>query len=163
MHNRLSSIHLFLCSVYFDGLRRVLTRIISITNGAYKDDPTIMAWELINEPRCQEDYSGKTVQEIGMEGFYGDSTPEKKHHNPGYQVGADFIGSSLIDEIDFATTIHAYPDIWLSEQNHGSQTAFVRRWMWCHWDDAMKTLKKPLVFAEFGKSKRSPRTSVMCT
>lgn len=49
--------------------------------------------------------------EIGMEGFYGDSTPEKKQLNPGYQVGADFILSNLVDEIDFAT-IHAYPDIW---------------------------------------------------
>ncbi|CAL9096839.1 unnamed protein product [Musa acuminata var. zebrina] len=49
--------------------------------------------------------------EIGMEGFYGDSTPEKKHYNPGYQVGTDFIRSKLIDEIDFAT-IYAYLDIW---------------------------------------------------
>ncbi|CAL9187442.1 unnamed protein product [Musa hybrid cultivar] len=48
--------------------------------------------------------------EIGMEGFHGDSTPEKKHYNPGYQVGTDFISSNLIDEINFVT-IHAYPDI----------------------------------------------------
>jgi mannan endo-1,4-beta-mannosidase len=25
------------------------------------DEPTIMAWELINEPHCHVDYSGKTV------------------------------------------------------------------------------------------------------
>ena len=49
--------------------------------------------------------------EIGMEGFYGDSMPEKKVNNPGYQVGTDFISNNLIKEIDF-TTIHAYPDIW---------------------------------------------------
>nr|CAN71607.1 hypothetical protein VITISV_015565 [Vitis vinifera]CAN71993.1 hypothetical protein VITISV_023481 [Vitis vinifera] len=89
-----------------------------------------MAWELINEPRCQVDYSGKTlngwIQEmasfvksidsnhlltVGMEGFYGDSMPEKKAINPGYQVGTDFISNHLIKEIDFST-IHAYPDIW---------------------------------------------------
>ncbi|URE31659.1 KH domain [Musa troglodytarum] len=51
----------------------------------------------------------KHMLEIGMEGFYGDSMPEKKQYNPGYQVGTDFITSNLIDEIDFAT-IHAYPD-----------------------------------------------------
>lgn len=49
--------------------------------------------------------------EIGMEGFYGDSMPEKKQYNPGYQVGTDYITSNLIEEIDFST-IHAYPDVW---------------------------------------------------
>ncbi|GMP79148.1 hypothetical protein CsSME_00034810 [Camellia sinensis var. sinensis] len=49
--------------------------------------------------------------EIGMEGFYGDSMPERKLVNPSYQVGTDFISSNLIKDIDF-TTIHPYPDIW---------------------------------------------------
>ncbi|CAL9086362.1 unnamed protein product [Musa acuminata var. zebrina] len=159
---------------YKNHVQRVLTRINTITNVAYKDDPTIMAWELINEPRCQADYSGKTVNawvqemasytksldskhmlEIGMEGFYGDSMPEKKQYNPGYQVGTDFITSNLIDEIDFAT-IHAYPDVWLAAQDDASQTAFAKRWMWSHWDDAAKILKKPLVLTEFGLSKKDP-------
>ncbi|CAA0827035.1 Mannan endo-1-4-beta-mannosidase 7, partial [Striga hermonthica] len=109
-------------------VQRVLNRINTITGVAYKDDPTIMAWELINEPRCQADYSGDTVNawvqemashvksidskhllEVGMEGFYGDSFPDRKQYNPGYQVGTDFITTNLIEEIDF-TTIHAYPD-----------------------------------------------------
>lgn len=42
-------------------LQKVVTRLSSITKVAYKDDPTIMAWELMNEPRDQADYSGKTV------------------------------------------------------------------------------------------------------
>ncbi|KAL6315247.1 hypothetical protein AAG906_000325 [Vitis piasezkii] len=54
-----------------------------------------MAWELMNEPRCQADSSERMgwvqemasfvksmdknhLLEIGMEGFYGDSMPEKK-------------------------------------------------------------------------------------
>lgn len=32
----------------------------------------------------------------------------------------------------------------------------MQRWIWSHWDDAVKVLKKPLVFAEFGKSKKDP-------
>lgn len=42
-------------------VQRVVTRFNTITKIAYRDDPTIMAWELINEPRCQADYSGRTV------------------------------------------------------------------------------------------------------
>lgn len=42
-------------------LQNVVTRFNTITRVAYKDDPTIMAWELINEPRDQADYSGKTI------------------------------------------------------------------------------------------------------
>ena len=48
---------------------------------------------------------------IGMEGFYGDSMPEKKAINPGYQVGTYLIINHLTKEIDF-TTIYVYPDIW---------------------------------------------------
>ncbi|KAK3038232.1 hypothetical protein RJ639_030841 [Escallonia herrerae] len=115
---------------YKNHIQKVITRFNTITRVAYKDDPTIMAWELMNEPRCQVDYSGRTINgwvqematyvksmdqkhllEIGMEGFYGDTMPERKQINPGYQVGTDFISNNLIKEIDFAT-IHAYPDIW---------------------------------------------------
>ncbi|WOG97541.1 hypothetical protein DCAR_0416882 [Daucus carota subsp. sativus] len=144
---------------YRNHVQRVMTRINTITKRAYKDDSTIMSWELINEPRCDVDYSGRTVngwvQEmaslvksidkkhlltIGMEGFYGDTMPEKKQFNPGYQVGTDYISNHLIKEIDFAT-IHAYPDI-------------------CHHTDAKTILKKPLVIAEFGKSSKDPGFSL---
>ncbi|KAJ4795320.1 hypothetical protein LUZ62_046566 [Rhynchospora pubera] len=159
---------------YKNHIKSIISRVNTFTKIVYKDEPAIMAWELINEPRCQSDYSGKTIHawveemagytksldgnhllEVGMEGFYGDSMPEKKQYNPGYQVGTDYINSNLIKEIDFAT-IHAYPDIWLSGQNDGSQNTFVQRWMWSHWEDARTILKKPLVFAEFGKSKKDP-------
>ncbi|KAI3863042.1 hypothetical protein MKW92_032445 [Papaver armeniacum] len=159
---------------YKNHVKKVLTRFNTITKVAYKDDPTIMAWELMNEPRCQADTSGKTVQgwvqematytksidnkhllEIGMEGFYGDSMPEKKQNNPGYQVGTDFISNNLIKEIDFAT-IHAYPDIWLSGQNDYAQLGFVQKWMSSHWEDSKTILRKPLVFSEFGKSSKDP-------
>jgi len=40
----------------------VLTRRNNFTGVVYKDDPTIMAWELMNEIRCPSDHSGNTVQ-----------------------------------------------------------------------------------------------------
>ncbi|KAL5776110.1 hypothetical protein ACOSP7_009036 [Xanthoceras sorbifolium] len=157
---------------YKNHIKKVLTRINTITRIAYKDEPTIMAWELINEPRCQADYSGKTLNgwvqemasylksidnrhllEIGMEGFYGDSVPDRKQFNPGYEVGTDFISNNLIKEIDF-TTIHAYPDQWVFGQSDRAQMQFLLRWMTSHWTDSKNIVKKPLIFSEFGKSNR---------
>ncbi|KAK2975622.1 hypothetical protein RJ640_021067 [Escallonia rubra] len=170
--------NLVLKGYYKNHIEKVITRFNTITRVAYKDDPTIMAWELMNEPRCQADYSGRTINgwvqemathvksmdrkhllEIGMEGFYGDTMPERKQINPGYQVGTDFISNNMIKEIDFAT-IHAYPDIWLSGQNDDAQMAFMQRWMSSHWDDSRRILKKPLVIAEFGKSSKDPGYSL---
>lgn len=54
----------------------------------------------------------KHLLDVGMEGFYGNSTPEKKYLNPGGIVfGTDFLIHNQIKGIDFAT-FHAYPDIW---------------------------------------------------
>ncbi|GAY59942.1 hypothetical protein CUMW_198320 [Citrus unshiu] len=163
---------------YKNHVKKVLTRINTITRIAYKDDPTIMAWELINEARCQADYSGKTLNnwvqemasyvksidnkhllEIGLEGFYGDSIPDKKQFNPGYQVGTDFISNNMIKEIDF-TTIHAYPDQWLPGKNDYAQMQFVQKWLASHWTDSKTILKKPLVFSEFGKSSKEAGFSI---
>ncbi|XP_019261198.1 PREDICTED: mannan endo-1,4-beta-mannosidase 1 [Nicotiana attenuata] len=164
--------HPILKDYYKNHIKKIVTRFNTITKVAYRDDPTIMAWELINEPRDQTDYSGKTLNawvqemasfvksldnkhllEVGMEGFYGDSVPERKAVNPGYQVGTDFISNHLINEIDFAT-IHAYTDQWVSGQNDEAQLAWMQRWVTSHWEDAKTILKKPLVLAEFGKSSR---------
>lgn len=163
---------------YKNHVQRIITRVNTITGIAYRDDTTIMAWELMNEPRCQADYSGRTVNgwiqemasfvksldrhhllEVGMEGFYGDTMPERKQINPGYQVGTDFITNNLVSEIDFAT-IHAYPDQWLSGQNEDSQMEFMQRWMWSHYEDSRVILKKPLVIAEFGKSSNDPEYNI---
>ncbi|RAL43003.1 unnamed protein product [Cuscuta campestris] len=159
---------------YKNHVKRVITRVNTITGIAYMDDPTIMAWELMNEPRCATDYSGKTVNdwveemagyvksldkkhllEIGMEGFYGESKPERQEYNPGYSVGTDYITNHMVQDIDFAT-IHAYTDQWESGKSDEEQMAFMVRWISSHWQDAENILKKPLVLAEFGKSSHDP-------
>ncbi|CAD5178060.1 unnamed protein product [Musa acuminata subsp. malaccensis] len=161
---------------YKNHVQKVLTRVNTITKVAYKDDPTILSWELMNEPRCEVDYSGQTVTawvkemaaytksidskhllQVGFEGFYGNSTPDKiKLYNPnGYQLGTDFITSNQVNEIDY-TTIHAYPDIWLQGQSEEARKTFLQQWFSSHWNDSVKVLGKPLVFAEFGKSKTAP-------
>lgn len=48
--------------VLFSYSQTVLTRRNIYTGIEYRDDPTIFAWELINEPRCMTDPSGDTLQ-----------------------------------------------------------------------------------------------------
>ncbi|XP_042497684.1 mannan endo-1,4-beta-mannosidase 7 [Macadamia integrifolia] len=159
---------------YKNHVKTVLTRFNSITGIAYKDDPTIMAWELMNEPRCTSDLSGRTVQawitemasfvksidrnhllEAGLEGFYGETSPQKKQYNPGFQQGTDFISNNQIAGIDFAT-VHSYPDQWLSSSSDQDQLFFLNNWLTSHIQDAQNVLRKPLLLAEFGKSAKDP-------
>ncbi|CAA0827134.1 Mannan endo-1-4-beta-mannosidase 7 [Striga hermonthica] len=160
---------------YKNHVKAVLTRVNSITGVAYKDEPTILGWELMNEPRCQSDLSGKAIQdwvaemsahvksidtnhlvEIGMEGFYGESVPEKKQNNPGYEVGTDFISNNLVPQVDFAT-IHIYPDQWFVApgSSEEGQAEFVEKWIEEHVEDTKNIVRKPLLVTEFGKSSRS--------
>ncbi|XP_062206416.1 mannan endo-1,4-beta-mannosidase 1-like [Phragmites australis] len=160
---------------YKNHVKTVLTRVNTITGVAYKDDPTIMAWELMNEPRCQSDLSGNTIQswitemaahvksidgkhllEAGLEGFYGASSSYRSSVNPsGYQVGTDFIANNQVLGIDFAT-VHSYPDQWLPSWDDQSQLRFLGSWLDAHIADAGGALGKPLLIAEFGKSRKDP-------
>lgn len=53
--------HPVLKDYYKNHVKKIVTRVNTMTRIAYRDDSTIMAWELINEPRCNADYSGKIV------------------------------------------------------------------------------------------------------
>ncbi|MBA0560764.1 hypothetical protein Golob_017642, partial [Gossypium lobatum] len=159
---------------YKNHVKTVLNRYNSFTGMHYKDDPTIMAWELMNEPRCTSDPSGRTIQawimemashvksidrnhllEAGLEGFYGQSTPQKKRLNPSLDIGTDFIANNQIPGIDFAT-VHSYPDQWLSSSTEQYQLSFLNNWLDAHIRDARIILRKPILLAEFGKSWKDP-------
>ncbi|XP_020868090.1 LOW QUALITY PROTEIN: mannan endo-1,4-beta-mannosidase 1 [Arabidopsis lyrata subsp. lyrata] len=166
---------------YKNHVKTVLTRKNTITGRMYKDDPTIFSWELINEPRCNVTGSNilqnwvkemasyvKSIDsihllEIGLEGFYGDSIPERTVYNPGGRVltGTDFISNNQIPDIDFAT-IHIYPDSWLPLQSSrtGEQDTFVDRWIGSHIEDCNNIIMKPLLITEFGKSSKYPGFSL---
>ncbi|XP_028791425.1 mannan endo-1,4-beta-mannosidase 4-like [Neltuma alba] len=163
---------------YKNHIQAVLTRNNTITGVAYKDDPAIFAWELMNEPRSQYDNSGKTIQDwvsemaayvksvdgnhlldVGLEGFYGETMPERKQINPGYGVGTDFISNNQVPEIDF-TTIHLYPDQWVGGSDDAAQSEFVDKWVEAHIEDSDKVIGKPILLSEFGTSSRSSGYSV---
>ncbi|KAL3654839.1 Mannan endo-1,4-beta-mannosidase 6 [Castilleja foliolosa] len=162
---------------YKANVNTVLNRVNTLTNITYKDDPTIFAWELINEPRCESDPSGNKLQnwieemavyvksidpkhlvEIGLEGFYGPSTPNKVQYNPNtyaQQVGTDFIRNHQVLGVDFAS-VHIYPDSWISQSITEAHIEFTKSWVEAHIEDAEKYLGMPVVFTEFGVSTKDP-------
>ena len=128
--------------MYKAHLRYFTSRVNSISGVVYRDDQTIFAWNLLNEPRCTG--CGWAMQEwivemsqymkaidphhmvtVGEEGFYS-STCERVHLNPGagkrrtgiasspwaLQEGQDFNANHAVAHVDFST-LHAWPDNWL--------------------------------------------------
>ncbi|CAN0885069.1 Mannan endo-1,4-beta-mannosidase 1 [Linum grandiflorum] len=152
---------------YKNHVKVVLTRVNTVTGVAYKDDPTIFAWELMNEPRST-DFSGALVQnwvtemaaylksidachmlEVGLEGFYGPSD-----QNLNWPFGTDFLSNNDIPFIDFATT-HLYADLWYATKLLPF-TSFLLQQYFNIEVDCNVILRKPLVMTEFGKSFKQP-------
>ncbi|KAJ3692082.1 hypothetical protein LUZ60_012432 [Juncus effusus] len=155
-------------------MKTILTRKNHLTGIEYRDDPTIFAWELMNEPQCLSDPSGDTLQEwieemsqyiksidskhlltVGLEGFYSKTNhQEKLNVNPKEwysMIGSDFIRNSKISPIDFAS-VHIYPDQWLEEAGFDEKINFTTKWMNYHIEDGEKELNKPVLCTEFGLS-----------
>ncbi|KAG8481435.1 hypothetical protein CXB51_026225 [Gossypium anomalum] len=169
--------HPTLRSYYKSHVKAVLNRVNTFTNITYKNDPTIFAWELMNEPRCTSDPSGDTLQswiaemaayvksldakhmvEIGLEGFYGPSAPARTQFNPNSyatQVGTDFIRNHQALGVDFAS-VHIYADSWISPTISDAHLEFTKSWMEAHIEDAEKYLGMPVIFSEFGVSRKDP-------
>ncbi|KAH7316057.1 hypothetical protein KP509_21G076800 [Ceratopteris richardii] len=162
---------------YKNHVKAMLNRVNSITGVQYKDDPTIFAWELINEPRCPNDPSGDTLQAwieemasylksidrnhmlgLGSEGFYGPSYPTRIMENPdeyALLLGTDFLRNHNVECIDFAGA-HGYPDSWFgSDASVVQKTVFVENWLAAHIADCTSLLKKPFLFGEFGLSSKT--------
>eukprot|EP00891_Asterochloris_glomerata_P001789 jgi/Astpho2/1789/e_gw1.00037.6.1_t len=158
--------------VFQNFLATITSRVNTYTGVPYRDDPTILAWSLSNEPRCDGDYSGSSLQgwidataeflksidpnhlvTVGAEGFLGSSTPDLLNDNPynAMENGCDFLRNHSSPHIDF-TTIHCWPDHWLKQADEDRKWQFTRRWINCHVDLCSRQLRKPLVVAEFGKT-----------
>ncbi|MBA0766129.1 hypothetical protein Gotri_015197 [Gossypium trilobum] len=91
---------------------------------------------------------------IGLEGFYGPSSPKKATVNPeqwASALGADFMRNSNITNVDFAS-VHIYPDQWFHGLGFEEKRNYVSKWMHSHIEDCDKELKKPVMFTEYGLS-----------
>lgn len=122
-------------SMYKTHVRTIIERRNAVNGRLYRDDPTILGWSLINEPRCETwkvancvMYLQKWLEEmaayvksidsrhlltIGEEGFFAANSPKVAANPADWAplMGQNFSGNHMIPEIDFAT-VHVWPDNW---------------------------------------------------
>ena len=152
----------------------LLNRVNVYTGIAYKDDPTIFAWELANEPRCYgtgtavsaqsgscdasvttawaaemsgyiKSIDGKHLVAVGDEGHYS-WDGEVDYPHSGYD-GIDFDQLVALPDVDFGT-VHMYPQHWGSEVASDGVNWGVN-WIEEHVASA-NAVQKPVIFEEFG-------------
>ncbi|CEL61066.1 putative mannan endo-1,4-beta-mannosidase A OS=Neosartorya fischeri (strain ATCC 1020 / DSM 3700 / FGSC A1164 / NRRL 181) GN=manA PE=3 SV=1 [Rhizoctonia solani AG-1 IB] len=160
-------------------VKNAFKKYISGFVGRYKNEPTIMAWELANEPRCKGSTgtstgtcNAKTITEwatdisayiksiapnhlvaIGDEGFYNRPGAPTYPYQGG--EGIDFDANLKIPSIDFGTA-HSYPEHWGQESNI---TAWGTQWIIDH-AASQKAANKPVILEEFGvTSSHNPSTT----
>eukprot|EP01023_Acetabularia_acetabulum_P009607 TRINITY_DN14336_c0_g1_i7.p1 TRINITY_DN14336_c0_g1~~TRINITY_DN14336_c0_g1_i7.p1 ORF type:complete len:424 (+),score=24.37 TRINITY_DN14336_c0_g1_i7:542-1813(+) len=149
----------------------IIYRINTFNGIMYRDDPTIMSWEIANEARCKGNQDVKIVANwvgeisnfvkeldpnhlvtLGDEGFFGEDRRDFQQCNP-YNTkdeGIDFLENGKHKAIDYLS-LHIWPDQWLSSQNPSVQQliVFTENYIMQH-ARAAQILGKPLVIEEFG-------------
>lgn len=154
----------------------LLNRTNSITGVKYKDDPTILSWELANEPRCTSagvypdgacdvdtittwaDEMSTYVKKIdrnhllsaGDEGFF--CRGADAGFGEDCADGVDTVALASLKNIDMMS-MHLYPDHW------NTTTAWGTRWITQHAKAAAK-IGKPVYLGEFGVIDKATRMPV---
>eukprot|EP01026_Neomeris_dumetosa_P001875 TRINITY_DN1048_c0_g1_i10.p1 TRINITY_DN1048_c0_g1~~TRINITY_DN1048_c0_g1_i10.p1 ORF type:complete len:522 (-),score=65.63 TRINITY_DN1048_c0_g1_i10:651-2216(-) len=154
---------------YKNHVYSIVNRKNSYNGRKYKDDPTILAWNLLNEPRCETwlvkectTRVQKWIKEmaayvkaldpnhlvtIGSEGFYGEGS-HMQSYNPqtwASDMGQNFTADGVIDGIDFVG-LHIWPNNW-----DRTEIQFQIDWVNSHIKEVQDSIHKPLLLEEFGK------------
>jgi len=163
---------------YKDWISHLLNRVNTITGVAYKDDPTVMTWELGNEPRCVgsgvyprspgcsvatltswadeisrhiKSVDRRHLVSVGDEGFLCDD-PASTDWTVNCGEGVDTVAFGKLPAID-VMSYHLYPDHW------GKDAAWGTAWIERHSAEA-KRVRKPVMLGEFGLRDKSTRNPV---
>ncbi len=154
--------------LYMDYVSHLINRVNTYTNIAYKDDPAIMTWELMNEPRVESDPSGETLYHwaaemsayvksldknhlvaLGDEGFFNRSDVDDSEWAYKGSSGVDFERNLSIETIDYGT-FHLYPEHWGDTFDNPVKSG--NKWIEEH-AKAAEAVGKPLVLEEYGIQK----------
>jgi mannan endo-1,4-beta-mannosidase len=163
---------------YKDWISHVLNRTNTLTGVRYKDDPTIMAWELANEPRCggsgvyprSATCTDATVTAWAADiSAHVDAVDGRHLVSPGDEgflctdrAGTDFTlncadgvnsaALAALPAVDLAS-FHLYPDHWNKDAAWGTS------WIRTHVQLANR-LRKPVLLGEFGLQDKATRNVV---
>jgi mannan endo-1,4-beta-mannosidase len=147
-----------------ESVKKIVSRINTISNMAYSEDPTIMSWELANEPRggnYRDAFlkwiasSAKIIKSIdknhlitlGSEGETMDAS----------DAGNNFLEDHASSDIDYAT-FHIWVENWgIYNPKNASGTLntaikVMQDYIADHVEKS-KTLKKPVILEEFGMAR----------
>jgi mannan endo-1,4-beta-mannosidase len=161
-------------TMFQNWVQAIVTRQNGLTSLSYADDPTILAWEIANEPRCASDPSGtepltdwlsemsafirsiapRQLIAAGDEGFFNHERAGSNWlFNGSCGVSTeDILG---IPDIDVGT-FHMYPDQWAKNQD---PQEFGQMWIQNH-IEAARRASKPVILEEYGLPATAERNSV---
>jgi len=136
---------------YKSYVSQVLTRQNTVTGRFYKDEPSILAWELANEPRSKATpLLVEWVQEISRWIKEIDPNHLLAVGDEGY-ITEPFL---QVPEIDFGT-FHLYPEAWKKRD----PVRFGLRWIEQHLE-AGRDAGKPMLLEEYGITSKSDRNRI---
>lgn len=151
---------------YQDLIELIVTRTNTVTGKAYVDDPTIMSWQLANEPRPGSDQDGRPFYShyhawIENTAKFIKSLDSKHLVSTGSEGSMGtlrdldlFKDAHTITEIDYLT-FHMWPKNWgwfdvkRPDETYSRATANAKAYILQHLQVA-EELGKPLVLEEFG-------------
>ncbi len=160
-------------------IRAIVGRVNSVTGLAYRDDPTIMSWQLANEPRPGNQKVDDADKAVYVK-WVGDTARfiHELDHNHLVSSGSEGLAGSAQDAKLYLAA-HATPDI-----DYLTYHLWPKNWGWFDskkpaetWDGALaksrdylnahielaKQLGKPIVLEEFGLDRDGPSFSIKAT
>lgn len=164
---------------YKDWINHVLNRVNTVNGIKYMDDPTIMTWELGNEPRCKgsgvypqssscttqtvtawademsrhiKSVDAKHLVSVGDEGFFCDG-PDAPDWIDNCGEGVDSIALTKLPAID-VMSYHLYPDGWGNRTPQWASDYITRH------NEAARRLGKAVMLGEFGWKNKNTRNPV---
>lgn len=152
--------------LYRDAIRTVITRTNTVNGKTYVDDPTVMSWQLANEPRPGSDADGHPnfpvfKQWVHDTAGYIRSLAPKQLVSTGSEGGWGTLGSDALFEESHATpnvdylTFHLWPSNWrwIDHDDPAARLASGLKKSLEYIDrhiDLADRMGKPIVLSEFG-------------